>query len=59
MNAPVTGAVPVTRCLWCRMAAVRCTAPCCIGFGLVHLRSRLHKCGNGVTMAFTRTAGAS
>lgn len=51
-GCPVTGAVPVARCHWCRDIVVPCTAPACVGHGAVRLRSRKHACRDGLTLAF-------
>jgi len=48
----IGGAVPLGACRWCLQPVTACTAPSCIAAGHVHLRSRLHKCGNGVSLAF-------
>lgn len=49
---PVTGAIPFASCWFCRQPVTLCLAPRCIGFRLVHLATRLHKCGTGTTSAF-------
>lgn len=52
-GSPVTGAVPVARCKWCKRVIVPCTmGGRCIGLFSVHLMTRLHSCGNGLTVAW-------
>lgn len=61
-GSPVTGAIDVSRCLFCTRITVPCTSPACIGQGAVHLMTRLHKCGNGLTVAvpvLVRTPGGA
>ena len=56
MSGPLTGAVILERCKWCEAPVTPCLCGGrCIGLRFVHLMSRKHKCGNGVTWAYART----
>lgn len=46
------GAVEVIACANCPEPVTACLAPACTAYRHVHVRSRLHRCGNGVSFAF-------